>query len=78
MYYGASRHDASEFGLDYSFLYKEITKKIEDDTKKILFKQVGNKTALKAFEAWASCQDKKYVNGSETTEMGEIPGINSF
>ncbi|MDC1188999.1 nucleoside deaminase [Flavobacteriales bacterium] len=56
VYYGCTKQDAADINFDDDFIYKEL--KVPMTERKIPFKQLGRKNALKAFELWSEKQDK--------------------
>ena len=56
IFYANSRNDAKNIDFDYSFIYSEINKKIED--RKIKMTQMLRDEALKAFKIWDNKVDK--------------------
>ena len=56
VYYANTREDAKDINFDDSFIYFEISKKI--DERKIKMKQMLRNEALKAFEIWNNKVDK--------------------
>ena len=56
IFYANTRKDAKNIDFDDSFIYFEITKKI--DERKIKMKQILREEALKAFEIWDKKVDK--------------------
>ena len=56
IYYANTREDAKKIEFDDSFIYLEISKKIEE--RNIPMKQLLRKEALEAFELWEKKGDK--------------------
>ena len=56
VYYGCTKQDAADINFDDDFIYKEL--KVPMTDRKIPFKQLGRKNALKAFQLWSKKQDK--------------------
>jgi tRNA(Arg) A34 adenosine deaminase TadA len=56
VYYANTREDAKDIDFDDSFIYFEISKKI--DERKIKMKQMLRNEALKAFKIWNNKVDK--------------------
>jgi len=56
VYYANTREDAAKIGFDDEFIYKELKKPIAK--RKIKFKQISRKEALKVFKAWDAKEDK--------------------
>ena len=56
VYYANTREDAKDINFDDSFIYFEISKKI--DERKIKMKQMLRNEALKAFKIWNNKVDK--------------------
>ena len=56
IYYGNTREDARKIDFDYSFIYSEFQKDINQI--KIPMFQIMRKEALKAFELWDKKKDK--------------------
>jgi guanine deaminase len=56
MYYGNTKTDAKNIGFDDSFIYDEIGLKPEN--RRVETTQLLPEEAIKAFETWASAEDK--------------------
>jgi tRNA(Arg) A34 adenosine deaminase TadA len=56
IYYGNTRKDAADIGFDDSFIYDEMTVKLEH--RSIPIECVGREESIKMFEAWLKKNDK--------------------
>ncbi len=56
LYYGNTKSDAKNIGFDDSFIYDEIA--LTPENRKVLTTQLLPDEAIKAFESWASTEDK--------------------
>lgn len=56
LYYGATKKDAADIGLDDDFIYKELDLKPEN--RKLITSQIMSKEALSPFKMWNNTSNK--------------------